>query len=76
MSFNPYTQAIETKLYLVVFTLFSSFLAIVIYNFSFDNIISSDDINDSGVKVSVPHSQKEVPSRAIDSKESSGIHPQ
>lgn len=76
MSYNPYTQAIETKLYLVVFTLFSSFLAIVIYNFSFDNIIASDDINDVIVKVSAPHSQKEIPSRAIDNQESSGINPQ
>ena len=74
MSYNPYTQAIETKLYLVVFTLFSSFLAITIYNFSFDNIIASDDINDSRVKVSVPHSQKEVPNRTIDNQESSGIN--
>jgi len=43
MSINLYTKAFETKLYFIVFILFSSFLTLLIYHASLDTAISADE---------------------------------
>jgi len=55
MSLNPYTKSIETKLYFIVFALFSSFLTIMIYNFSLDTVVTSDLTIDEEINMLLRH---------------------
>ncbi len=60
MSLNPYTKSIETKLYFIVFTLFSSFLTLLIYNASIDTSVTSDSIINNQSRVFRPRTEEEL----------------
>lgn len=53
MTSNPFTQAIETKLYFVVLILFAAFAGLLIYNSSLDNVIEADSYDGQNAALNV-----------------------
>jgi len=72
MSYNPYTKSIETKLYFIVFALFSSFLTILIYNLSLDTVVTGDATIDDEINILLRRrdtaGNKKFPQETIDVK--------
>lgn len=55
MTSNPYTQAVETKLYFIVFALFAGLMTIMIYRSSIDTAVSSDIDSARNAGILRPH---------------------
>jgi hypothetical protein len=42
MRLNPSSKGVESKLYFIIFFLFSSFLALIVYNFALDALVEEE----------------------------------